>query len=563
VISILRFIKAKHIPILLLLFAQNISYSQNWNPMSTGTNGTVYTCLIVPGIINDLYIAGSFTNAGGVNANRIAKWNGNSWVPLGSGTDGPVLALAFFQGSIIAGGEFLNAGGVAVNRVAKWDGSSWSPLTLGTNDNVNSLCVYFNELRAGGKFTTAGGIIANRIATWDGMTWTAMGNGLNDDVYALAVYGNDLTVGGRFTNAGGISANRISKWNNTWSSLGAGMDNGEVRALNVFSGNIYAGGSFTLIGGVTVNHVAKWNGSNWSVLSSGTNDAVYSLYSSSAIGMLAIGGLFSTAGGQTANQVATWNGTSWGTLGNGMSGGNSPNVLCFTDYSAVLHAAGIFNSAGGQNANNVALWGNQPEAPVPISPSCGSQGQSLTPLLDWTSVSNASSYALQLSTNPNFTTTIIDVTGLPQSQYQVPNGLLSNNVTYYWRVSASNGLGISTYSSICWFSTLITSININTNSIPKEFKLYQNYPNPFNPSTLIKFDIPDNIKARDVKLTIYDVTGTTVSEIVLPYKPGSYEVSVNIYDMERRGQNGIASGIYFYNLSVASFLQSQKMVVIK
>ena len=341
------------------------------------------------------------------------------------------------------------------------------------------------------------------------------------------------------------------------------MDNGEIRALNVFAGNLYAGGSFSLIGGVTVNHIAKWNASNWAVLSTGTNDAVYSLYSSSAIGMLAVGGLFTNAGGMTANQVATWNGTNWGTLGNGMSGGNSPNVLCFTDYSAVLHAAGNFNSAGGQSVNNVALWGDHPEAPVPISPICGAQGQSLTPLLDWTTVQNASYYSLQVSSNPNFTPTVIDITGLTQSQYQVPSGPLSNNMTYYWRVSSSNGLGISSYSNICWFSTLLTGIAIHTSSLPKEFNLYQNYPNPFNPSTLIKFDLPDKIKAKNVKLSIYNITGDKVYETILPYIAGSYEIRVDVNEMNSNGQNGLASGIYFYNLSAGDFFQSNKMLLIK
>jgi len=32
-----------------------------------------------------LYAGGNFTIAGGVAANRVAKWNGSSWSSLGSG----------------------------------------------------------------------------------------------------------------------------------------------------------------------------------------------------------------------------------------------------------------------------------------------------------------------------------------------------------------------------------------------------------------------------------------------------------------------------------------------
>ena len=37
---------------------------------------------------SDLYAGGRFTTAGGIAANRIAKWNGSSWSALGSGMNG-------------------------------------------------------------------------------------------------------------------------------------------------------------------------------------------------------------------------------------------------------------------------------------------------------------------------------------------------------------------------------------------------------------------------------------------------------------------------------------------
>ena len=51
-----------------------------------GTDGLVYAA-VVDGSGN-LYIGGSFTVAGGVIANGIAKWNGSSWSALGSGMNG-------------------------------------------------------------------------------------------------------------------------------------------------------------------------------------------------------------------------------------------------------------------------------------------------------------------------------------------------------------------------------------------------------------------------------------------------------------------------------------------
>lgn len=54
----------------------------------------------------------------------------------------------------------------------------------------------------------------------------------------------------------------------------------------------------------------------------------------------------------------------------------------------------------------------------------------------------------------------------------------------------------------------ITPIGTN---VPTKFDLLQNYPNPFNPVTNIKFDIA---KTGLVKLSVYDVTGREVAELI-------------------------------------------------
>ena len=54
---------------------------------------------------HDLYAGGGFTTAGGVAANRIAKWNGSAWSALGSGMNGAVYALAVAVGTTSTRGE--------------------------------------------------------------------------------------------------------------------------------------------------------------------------------------------------------------------------------------------------------------------------------------------------------------------------------------------------------------------------------------------------------------------------------------------------------------------------
>lgn len=71
----------------------------------------------------DLYAGGFFTEAGGSPTNRIAKWDGVSWYPLGDGINNEVNAIAVSGNDVYAGGIFNLAGGTNVNGLARWDGS--------------------------------------------------------------------------------------------------------------------------------------------------------------------------------------------------------------------------------------------------------------------------------------------------------------------------------------------------------------------------------------------------------------------------------------------------------
>jgi hypothetical protein len=60
-----------------------------------------------------------------------ARWNGSDWQPLGGGMNGFVYALAVFNNELIAGGDFAIAGGVSANRIARWDGGHQRPCRRG------------------------------------------------------------------------------------------------------------------------------------------------------------------------------------------------------------------------------------------------------------------------------------------------------------------------------------------------------------------------------------------------------------------------------------------------
>ena len=149
-----------------------------WLPLGAGMNGVVHTLAVDH--TGNLFAGGTFTTAGGVLVNNIAKWDGASWLPLGTGithnlAQPRVSAIAFMpNGDLIAGGNFTTAGGVAASRIARWNGSSWNPVGSGiqplqswtsSDPFVSALALLDGgELAVGGSLFSVGGHISAYIA---------------------------------------------------------------------------------------------------------------------------------------------------------------------------------------------------------------------------------------------------------------------------------------------------------------------------------------------------------------------------------------------------------------
>ena len=150
-----------------------------WSALGSGVNGTVDAILVTNGIV---YVGGNFTTAGGVTVNGIAEWNGTSWSALGSGVTGynnltgstSVNALTMNGNILYVAGAFTNAGGVYAPGVAAWNGSTWTNVGSGlylTEDNTigyaNALFANGNDLYVGGDFTSAGNKPSAFFAHWN------------------------------------------------------------------------------------------------------------------------------------------------------------------------------------------------------------------------------------------------------------------------------------------------------------------------------------------------------------------------------------------------------------
>ncbi len=284
-------------------------------PTLEGVNGEVLT--ILPVATGDVYIGGSFSQAGSVTGvYNIVKWNPSTgWTKLGTGTNNSVYGMAIVSSNLYVCGSFSTAGGNTANRVAQWNGANWSALGSGLSSTGYAVVLAGGKIYVGGAFGMAGGNLVNNIASWDGSTWTALGTapGTDSHVYAIAVCGDTaLYVGGSFANAGGSPASGIAKYSiagDSWSSLSGGLgSNNDVRALAVSGDTVIAGGYFTTAGLLTANSIAVWNISTktWSPVGSGTDGPIYAV----ATGMssdLYVGGGFSLAGGKPSYRFGRYN----------------------------------------------------------------------------------------------------------------------------------------------------------------------------------------------------------------------------------------------------------------
>lgn len=108
-----------------------------------------------------------------------------------------------------------------------------------------------------------------------------------------------------------------------------------------------------------------------------------------------------------------------------------------------------------------------------------------------------------------------------------------------------------------------SSVEQINETIPEKFTLEQNYPNPFNPTTNIAFSLPER---SFVNLAIYNFLGEKVTDLISEeLDAGNYRYQWNGKDTPGGifSKGGYASGVYFYRLKTASYVETKKMILMK
>ena len=89
--------------------------------------------------------------------------------------------------------------------------------------------------------------------------------------------------------------------------------------------------------------------------------------------------------------------------------------------------------------------------------------------------------------------------------------------------------------------------------LPTKFALAQSVPNPFANHTEIRYDVPHEC---EVRLEVFDVAGRQVAVLV------DRRESAGSRSVHWSG-NGVANGVYFYQLTAGEFEETKRLILLR
>lgn len=557
-------------------------YSQTftWSALGSGLNGTVYSIYTDA---SNIYYGGNYT-INGSGYKGIAYWDGTSWSPVGHGIsslrDFPndwsetVNCSVVSGGNLFVGGNFrdvLNSNDTydEANGIAKWNGTSWVDIGSGistgfvnpTTPTVYAILAIGSDIYIAGEFQSVNGTTVNSIAKWNGTTWSALGKGVtagSQQLSSLATDGTYLYIGGNFTQVTNtdnstVTVSNIARWNLstlTWSSVGKGVDNG-VSSMEVNNSYLYLVGGFTNATNsndtnVSANGIIKWDGTSWSVVGDNSNIGTLSDIEFYGTDIYVAAAYWN--GTSNEYKVTKWNGSSWAACG-GNANSNINAIKVSSTYGAMFVGGNFSTVNGGTSASAAARFVDSSN-PLPVELiSFAANVNCSTVMLNWQTATEVNNYGFNVerrAKNEEWQK-ISFIQGHGNSNtpksYSFTDNLAHNLDHLQYRLKQIDFDGKFEYSDI---------VEVNFPS-PNKYELAQNFPNPFNPTTVIEFAIP---KSGRYTLSIFNVLGELVEVISeKEYKAGYYKETFNAKEL--------SSGIYFYRLKGDQTNLVRKMMLLR
>ncbi|MEO7174393.1 MAG: T9SS type A sorting domain-containing protein [Saprospiraceae bacterium] len=99
----------------------------------------------------------------------------------------------------------------------------------------------------------------------------------------------------------------------------------------------------------------------------------------------------------------------------------------------------------------------------------------------------------------------------------------------------------------------LMNLNLKFESLNQAYELYQNVPNPVLNSTMIGFNLPEEMAA---KLTIFDVNGKVLKTVQQMFNKGDNQVKLTRLELA-------SAGVLFYTLETADFTATKQMILLE
>lgn len=389
----------------------------------------------------ELYAGGTIYEVDGNPVGPIIRWDGTAWRDTkadlvgASGRMSPIRALKVFDDgtgpALYAGGLFRSANSNEFQTIARWDGESWSPVGAGLpvysshsgSFGVNDLQVGRRDgqpvLYAAGQFRTYDRKGEHEsLAWWDGEQWTfygqEVGPAILQELRALYVQPTAdverLWVGGRLYHTGdlaldgvavvdsegcgqvthsggrpwsfellgqlatptrqallGVHLRDVHQWDGrAWRWVGTADEwDSKIHRLRTIEWNgaqqLFLLGSFPSFNGVSAENVVCWDGELWRPFADNAmfwGDVFDVVVHDDGRGpALFFAGRWYFSRDELSPGVIRWDGTGWSRLEEGM-----PNTVfslaVYDDGSGpLLYAAGNFEYLfNGMPARSIAVW---------------------------------------------------------------------------------------------------------------------------------------------------------------------------------------------------------------
>jgi photosystem II stability/assembly factor-like uncharacterized protein len=306
--------------------------------------------------------------------------------------------------------------------------------------------------------------------------------------------GNGLPYQFRFTTNGGTN------WNLSPSSPIATNECGVTNAFDFIDTNtIWVGSANTVSGAITCNIYRTTNGIN-----------------------------------------GTWSNTS--VAGTGINTGLFYQAIAFIDKN---------NGLAGSNGNNILRTTNGGVTWSSVTPPSNEKYFSAINMYGFKDGSNVIRMSLVDSTAFHcFKTTDL---GTTWTEELLPSQGSAKGMQHMQFVNGSLGYSGGLAGVVLKYSGP-TSVNPEIIIIPANYNLSPNFPNPFNPSTVIKYQVPEN---TFVTLKVYNTLGQESATLV------NGMVNAGTHEVQFNGLH-LASGIYYYMIKAGEkFVQTRKMILMK